>query len=138
MTGLASSVTGVERSAASPKQKRSTRSREDARAKAQPLRGSLYDEVTARIISELEEGRIPWVQPWSSANASPSRTVRSIPRSTSTRASPWPSVSLRPLAVMTGARSDGAGDVSGGFVTPANWHRLVAPGNLSSCPSEIA
>jgi antirestriction protein ArdC len=34
-------------------------------------RGSLYDEVTARIISELEEGRFPWVQPWSNAAASP-------------------------------------------------------------------
>lgn len=30
-------------------------------------RVSLYDEVTARIIAQLEEGRIPWVQPWSSA-----------------------------------------------------------------------
>jgi antirestriction protein ArdC len=27
-------------------------------------RASLYDEVTAKIIAELEEGRIPWVQPW--------------------------------------------------------------------------
>lgn len=27
-------------------------------------RASLYDEVTARIISELEGGRLPWVQPW--------------------------------------------------------------------------
>jgi antirestriction protein ArdC len=27
-------------------------------------RPSLYAEVTARIISELEEGRVPWVQPW--------------------------------------------------------------------------
>jgi antirestriction protein ArdC len=25
---------------------------------------SLYDEVTARIIAELEAGRAPWVQPW--------------------------------------------------------------------------
>jgi antirestriction protein ArdC len=25
---------------------------------------TLYDEVTARIIGELEAGRIPWVQPW--------------------------------------------------------------------------
>jgi antirestriction protein ArdC len=30
-------------------------------------RVSLYDEVTARIIAELEAGRIPWAQPWSSA-----------------------------------------------------------------------
>jgi antirestriction protein ArdC len=29
--------------------------------------GSLYAEVTARIIAELEEGRLPWVQPWDGA-----------------------------------------------------------------------
>jgi antirestriction protein ArdC len=29
-------------------------------------RVSLYDEVTSRIITELEAGRFPWVQPWSS------------------------------------------------------------------------
>src|SRR3546814_11971882 len=27
-------------------------------------RASLYDSVTNRIISELEQGRLPWVQPW--------------------------------------------------------------------------
>jgi antirestriction protein ArdC len=27
-------------------------------------RGSLYDEITVKIISELEAGRVPWVQPW--------------------------------------------------------------------------
>ena len=27
-------------------------------------RVNLYDEVTARIITELEAGRLPWVQPW--------------------------------------------------------------------------
>ena len=27
-------------------------------------RANLYDEVTRRIIAELEEGRFPWVQPW--------------------------------------------------------------------------
>ena len=30
-------------------------------------RANLYDEVTARIITELEAGRLPWVQPWGSA-----------------------------------------------------------------------
>ena len=29
-----------------------------------PERVNLYDEVTARIISELEAGRLPWIQPW--------------------------------------------------------------------------
>lgn len=31
-------------------------------------RADLYDEVTRRIIGELEGGRIPWVQPWASAS----------------------------------------------------------------------
>jgi antirestriction protein ArdC len=30
---------------------------------------SLYDQVTDRIIAELEEGRLPWVQPWDRAGA---------------------------------------------------------------------
>jgi len=30
-------------------------------------RQSLYAEVTGKIIAELEEGRLPWVQPWDSA-----------------------------------------------------------------------
>ncbi|MGN6374715.1 MAG: ArdC family protein [Sphingomonas sp.] len=30
-------------------------------------RQSLYAEVTARVIAELEEGRLPWVQPWDAA-----------------------------------------------------------------------
>lgn len=30
-------------------------------------RQSLYSEVTSRIIAELEEGRLPWVQPWDAA-----------------------------------------------------------------------
>jgi antirestriction protein ArdC len=31
--------------------------------------GSLYAQVTARIIAQLEEGRLPWVQPWTSGAA---------------------------------------------------------------------
>lgn len=30
-------------------------------------RGTLYQEITAKIIAELEAGRVPWVQPWHSA-----------------------------------------------------------------------
>lgn len=30
---------------------------------------NLYDEVTARIIAELEEGRAPWAQPWGTPDA---------------------------------------------------------------------
>jgi antirestriction protein ArdC len=59
--------------------RRASRARATARATGQQPRGSLYDEVTARIIAELEEGRFPWVQPWSNAAASPG-----IPRNATT------------------------------------------------------
>jgi len=36
----------------------------EARTKSETARASLYDEVTGRIIAELEAGRFPWVQPW--------------------------------------------------------------------------
>jgi len=32
-------------------------------------RASLYDEITTKIIGELEAGRAPWVQPWGTAAA---------------------------------------------------------------------
>jgi antirestriction protein ArdC len=34
-------------------------------------RASLYDEVTARIVGELEAGRVTWVQPWDAAAFAP-------------------------------------------------------------------
>src|SRR3546814_14331504 len=40
--------------------------REDAPRAA---RASLYDEVTNRIIGELEAGRVPWVKPWGRTGA---------------------------------------------------------------------
>ncbi len=43
--------------------KRRTR-REDGGAKPPAPRANLYDDVTRRIIAELEAGRFPWVQPW--------------------------------------------------------------------------
>ena len=49
---------GVDGSRKRPSRKvRSRRESGEARA-------NLYDEVTARIIGELEAGRVPWVQPW--------------------------------------------------------------------------
>ena len=43
-----------------------------AQRQAPTDRANLYDEVTARIITELEAGRFPWVQPWgASAGAGP-------------------------------------------------------------------
>ena len=37
--------------------------RESGKEQREP-RANLYDDVTARIIAELEAGRLPWVQPW--------------------------------------------------------------------------
>lgn len=34
------------------------------RARTGQDRASLYDEITDKIIAELEAGRVPWVQPW--------------------------------------------------------------------------
>jgi antirestriction protein ArdC len=44
-------------------------SRHTARARSGSDRTSLYDEITSKIISELEAGRVPWVQPWGTAAA---------------------------------------------------------------------
>ncbi|TIP48760.1 MAG: DUF1738 domain-containing protein [Mesorhizobium sp.] len=39
------------------------------RAHAVADRSNLYDEITNKIIAELEAGRFPWVQPWGTAAA---------------------------------------------------------------------
>jgi antirestriction protein ArdC len=44
-------------------------SRSAARARAGQDRTSLYQEITDKIITELEGGRVPWVQPWGTATA---------------------------------------------------------------------
>lgn len=52
--------------------RRSGGKRGTGRAKAQgAARASLYDEVTAKIIAQLEAGCFPWAQPWNSAAAVP-------------------------------------------------------------------
>lgn len=51
------------------RQKIDRRARGEAREKPAEPRASLYDEVTNRIIAELEGGRIPWVQPWGKVGA---------------------------------------------------------------------
>jgi antirestriction protein ArdC len=38
-------------------------SRHTARMRSGSGRTSLYDEITGKIIAELEAGRVPWVQP---------------------------------------------------------------------------
>ncbi|HET6608961.1 MAG TPA: zincin-like metallopeptidase domain-containing protein [Rhodopila sp.] len=44
-------------------------SRQTAQARPGADRGSLYDEITTKILAELEAGRLPWVQPWGTAAA---------------------------------------------------------------------
>ncbi|OAN62654.1 ArdC family protein [Sphingomonas sp. TDK1] len=44
--------------------RRSARSRGACENRQPANRTNLYDDVTARIVAELEAGRLPWVQPW--------------------------------------------------------------------------
>ncbi len=44
-------------------------SRHHRNARAGADRTSLYDNITHKIIAELEAGRVPWVQPWGTAAA---------------------------------------------------------------------
>jgi antirestriction protein ArdC len=43
-------------------------SRAAARARPPKDRSTLYEEITNKIIAELEAGRLPWVQPWGSSS----------------------------------------------------------------------
>jgi len=56
-------------------------SRNTATARAGSDRASLYDEITSKIISELESGRVPWVQPWGTAAA---KAPLAMPRNAAT------------------------------------------------------
>src|SRR6516225_9967155 len=40
-----------------------------ARTRSGSDRTNLYDEITTKIIDQLEAGRVPWVQPWGTAMA---------------------------------------------------------------------
>jgi antirestriction protein ArdC len=44
-------------------------------------RTNLYDEITSKIIGELEAGRLPWVQPWGTSNVA---APLSMPRNAAT------------------------------------------------------
>ncbi|MCX7587306.1 ArdC family protein [Phenylobacterium sp. 58.2.17] len=55
-------------------------SRHAARARSGQGRTSLYQDVTDKIIAELEAGRLPWVQPWGAAKA-----PLAMPRNAATR-----------------------------------------------------
>ena len=56
-------------------------SRHNARARFGSDRTSLYNEITAKIIAELEAGRVPWVQPWGTAAA---KAPLAMPKNAST------------------------------------------------------
>lgn len=45
-------------------------------------RANLYDEITDKIIAELEAGHLPWVQPWGTANA---KASLAMPKNAATR-----------------------------------------------------
>lgn len=44
--------------------------RSSSKSAVRPERTSLYEEITSKIIAELEAGRLPWVQPWGSSGVS--------------------------------------------------------------------
>jgi len=56
-------------------------SRHANRARAGENRASIYDEITDKIIAELEAGRVPWLQPWGTAAA---KAPLSMPKNAST------------------------------------------------------
>ena len=56
-------------------------SRSAARARSGQDRTSLYQEITDKIIAELEAGRAPWVQPWGMAAV---KAPLAMPRNAST------------------------------------------------------
>ena len=51
------------------------------RARRGGARSNLYDYITDKIIAELEEGRLPWVQPWGTAAA---KAPLAMPRNAAT------------------------------------------------------
>ena len=56
-------------------------SRAPARARPAKDRTTLYEEITSKIIAELEAGRLPWVQPWGSSGV---RAPLGLPKNAAT------------------------------------------------------
>ena len=56
-------------------------------------RASLYEEVTTRIVSELEAGRFPWVQPWGKIEGPGVNAAPGLPRNAVT-ARPYSGVNI--------------------------------------------
>lgn len=80
---------GEEKEGRAPARGAGRCARKGGRGKAQSRKAgnsgaqvSLYDDVTARIIDELEAGRFPWAQPWDAAAFAPS-----LPRNADTQRS---------------------------------------------------
>jgi antirestriction protein ArdC len=57
-------------------------SRHISLARSGPDRTSLYQEITDKIIAELEDGRLPWVQPWGTTGA---KASIAMPRNAASR-----------------------------------------------------
>ena len=55
--------------------------RHDRSVRAGSDRANLYDEITNKIIAELEAGRVPWVQPWGTSAA---KAPLGLPKNAST------------------------------------------------------
>jgi antirestriction protein ArdC len=56
--------------------------RQDRAPRDGGARSSIYDDITTRIIAELEAGRLPWVQPWGTASA---KAPLALPRNAATQ-----------------------------------------------------
>jgi len=56
-------------------------SKKSIQHRAERPHGSLYEEITARIVADLERGTVPWVQPW---GGDQHRAPLGLPRNAST------------------------------------------------------
>jgi antirestriction protein ArdC len=56
-------------------------SRSPSAAGASGNRSAFYDDITSKIIAELEDGRVPWVQPWGTPSA---KAQLAMPKNAST------------------------------------------------------
>jgi len=61
-----------------PRQSSRSARRERVQDRSGETRTSLYDAVTAKIIAELEGGRVPWVQPWGRAGGTSPGLPRNV------------------------------------------------------------
>ena len=79
-------------------------SRHTVHARSGSDRTSLYEEITAKIIAELEAGRVPWVQPWGTAAA---KAPLAMPKNASDRSAVFRHQRADPLGRRDRARLPG-------------------------------